>query len=223
MSPSFSLERQWWGFSSELTQGSMLSVHTWWESLEKGCSHSLCDVLWKELGYPACPPTAIVLIWMTLSVPWSYRLPLISGSELYIYFFIFYLIFLKNIFSYYFLKNFPTSKIVICLPYCFTPTHHHNQGQGKTCFNTLCVELLGHCLSWGWAHTWFFRGRGQHTWARRLMHAEGLSCPTGQTCSSPSYIHHSSLPLIFLCCFSFLCLCLSCKNLLEIKLCALLI
>lgn len=49
-----------------------------------------CDPLWKELGYLTCPPTAIVLIWMTPSVPWSYHIPLISRSQLYFPFFFFF-------------------------------------------------------------------------------------------------------------------------------------
>lgn len=128
MSPSFSLERWWWGFASESKQGSMLSAHACEGAWKRIAPTPSCDVLWKELGYLAYPPTAIVLIWMTQSVAWNYHLPLVSRSELYFSYFFSYLFF-KYIFNFFF--NFPTSKIMIFLPHCFTPTHPHGQGQTK--------------------------------------------------------------------------------------------
>lgn len=147
MSPSFSLERWWWVFASDSTQGSMLSAHTWWGSLEKGCSHSL---LWCPLerdwvsSLPSnsqCSHLDDPISALELSSSPNIKIRAVFG------FFLLLLLnsFLNIFFNYYFLKKFPTSKIMICLPYCFTPTHPHSQGQGKTCFNTLCVELLGHC------------------------------------------------------------------------------
>lgn len=247
MCPYFSLEWWWWWeLASRSWQGSMLSGHTFWGSLEKFSPAPSQAVLRGE--DIICPPAAIALIQMTPSAPQSYRLTLLSEPELY----------LKR-------KkqpttenqtqqqqkppNFPTGRVVICLP-CHFGSHSSSQPRAASFLLLLPRKLCHQLPPWsagGQSPFWHAlcgaaqgqlvlrlgsglvsgRGRGAHplSWEPRTC---GRWLQPKRLNKLFSMLHlpvHSptSLTIPFFLLVSLKKSCLSCKNLLEIQPHALLI